>query len=970
MQSLAVDPSGAKLYVILEGKHGVLRLGPAGEPLAPELLPAAEPTGVAHYALATDTSGNLYVLARCSPEKVPQGPGGAEKEGCLNLANEVLGFDSAGTPIPGMEAGERFAHSPSGFGAPFHAGLATCASSPETLYVSSFTGTAPSASYVSYYGEDLCGPVTAHPPEIGAEYATAVGTDQAVVRAMINPRFAEDTTYYVQYGPAACAESGWEEGCLEEPLPPGRLLTSESASEPLQTAAVTLSGLESATTYHFRFVAQSSGSEGNPVFGAETTFETFPPPPSQNKTDCGNQLFRSGFSAVLPDCRAYEMVSPLDKNGGDVKPFGVALDQSAADGNALTYTSETAFAEPLGAPTSSQYLARRGDAGWSTRSISPARGPQPICDEFHCKLQTEYKAFSPDLCSSWLVHNADPPLASGAAPGFVHLYRRGLCGGDSYETVDNAPPENAGGSNYWPELQGLSADGSCAVFRSAGKLTADASSATESGESPFQLYENCGGRLHYVCLLPGGEATAPCTAGTAQEQFSIGTMNAVANAVSGDGSRIFWTAADTANELGTLYLRDNASQDQSAQVGDECVEPDKACTYPVSQLVSSAAAQFIAGDSSGTRAIFSVGEELYEFHAEEGAFGLETGVSPVAAGFKGTMGSSEDLSRIYFVSTTAPPGAEPNLQGEVPQAGDDNLYLDREGALVFIAALAGVDVTVSQQPSPVDLHPALHLARVSTDGQHLAFMSRGRPTGYDNTDVQSGEPDGEVFLYDAVSKRLVCASCNPSGARPSGAVLAASNGYRAAAHVPAWSTQIFQPRYLSADGSRLFFESFEALVPRDTNGRGDVYEWEAAATQAQCEAQIGGELYVPSSGGCLSLISSGQSAQDSEFLDASPDGHDVFFTTGQSLDPVDPGLIDVYDARAGGGFPAPSQPAAACEGEACQGPPAPPDDPTPASSTYHGAGNVSSGKAKRHHHRKHHHRQRHHARPETRRTAR
>lgn len=90
----------------------------------------------------------------------------------------------------------------------------------------------------------------------------------------------------------------------------------------------------------------------------------------------------------------------------------------------------------------------------------------------------------------------------------------------------------------------------------------------------------------------------------------------------------------------------------------------------------------------------------------------------------------------------------------------------------------------------------------------------------------------------------------------------------------------------------------------------------------------------------MDLISSGQSLKDSSFIDASPLGNDVFFTTLSSLLPQDPGLIDIYDARVEGGLPAPPQPAAACEGEACQSPPAPPNDPTPASSSFEGPGNV------------------------------
>jgi hypothetical protein len=118
-------------------------------------------------------------------------------------------------------------------------------------------------------------------------------------------------------------------------------------------------------------------------------------------------------------------------------------------------------------------------------------------------------------------------------------------------------------------------------------------------------------------------------------------------------------------------------------------------------------------------------------------------------------------------------------------------------------------------------------------------------------------------------------------------------------------------------------------------------------------------------GGCIALISSGESPSDSLVIDSSPDGRDVFFTTNASLLPQDPGLIDIYDARAEGGFPAPAGPLAACEGEACQGPLSPPNDPTPASSSFHGAGNVVEKPARKKQKKKAHRKKRKQAKKQT-----
>jgi hypothetical protein len=247
----------------------------------------------------------------------------------------------------------------------------------------------------------------------------------------------------------------------------------------------------------------------------------------------------------------------------------------------------------------------------------------------------------------------------------------------------------------------------------------------------------------------------------------------------------------------------------------------------------------------------------------------------------------------------------------------------------------------------VDKEPSRHLSRVTPDGLHAAFTSADpalaeEVAGYDNTDAVSGRLDREVYLYDATEESLLCVSCNPSGARPAGRAIEKPNSNPdshvwAAARIPGWITSLHPGNVLSADGHRLFFESFESLVPRDTNGRGDVYEWEevqgsAKEAKDECLSEIGGELFLPDSGGCLGLISSGQGSSDAELVDASADGRDVFFFTNANLVPQDTDFQDIYDARAGGGFPPPPPPEPECEGDACQDPPAPPASPTPASA--------------------------------------
>ena len=157
-------------------------------------------------------------------------------------------------------------------------------------------------------------------------------------------------------------------------MPPGALLTSKVLDTPLQSAGILLEDLQPGTTYHYRFVAESTG--GGPVRGIggevgadgeESSFTTYPAR-SPAKTNCPNQAFRTGFSAPLPDCRAFEMVSPVDKNNGDIRVllddpgFKTSLSQSALDGEKFTYSSYRSFGAPKGAPYANQYLASRNPA--------------------------------------------------------------------------------------------------------------------------------------------------------------------------------------------------------------------------------------------------------------------------------------------------------------------------------------------------------------------------------------------------------------------------------------------------------------------------------------------------------------------------------------------------------------------------------------------------------------------------------
>jgi hypothetical protein len=209
---------------------------------------------------------------------------------------------------------------------------------------------------------------------------------------------------------------------------------------------------------------------------------------------------------------------------------------------------------------------------------------------------------------------------------------------------------------------------------------------------------------------------------------------------------------------------------------------------------------------------------------------------------------------------------------------------------------------------------------VTPDGAHLVFESLMHLTGYDTSSlsgVVSGERALEVFVYDAASAALRCASCDPGHAPPDPTIEISSTGHEATGngtHLPVSSANTFMPRWISADGSRVFFDSSQSLVAQDTNRLQDVYEWEREGT-AGCPARSPALLER----GCVFLLSGGESGDYSYFLDADESGDNVFIAHRGQLAGAGPpdDKNHVFDVRVDGGF---SVPSLGCAGASCRAP--------------------------------------------------
>ncbi|HXS32385.1 MAG TPA: hypothetical protein VN758_01260 [Solirubrobacterales bacterium] len=369
------------------------------------------------------------------------------------------------------------------------------------------------------------------------------------------------------------------------------------------------------------------------------------------------------------------------------------------------------------------------------------------------------------------------------------------------------------------------------------------------------------------------------------------------------------------------------------------------------------------------------GNDLYRWDYDpETAAGELTDVAPQPGGngteVVGVLGSSSDFSDVYFAANGDLDGTGPAKAGDcewkvsggfVNSSGECSLYMAREGSpIAFIAPLKtggeGFESDAANWlPRGAIAAQVQRTSRVSADGNTLLFRSQNRLTAYDN----KGTP--QFYLYRA-GEGIVCVSCNPTGESPIAPPSLGSITLAALTPVISESHYVLS-RNLSADGSRVFFETPDALVGEDTNGQGgcpeigpaqgkyriclDAYEWEAAGS-GSCPADAQG-------GSCLYLLSTGKSPDASYIADASASGNDAFIVTRSQLVRQDEDqLYDVYDTSVGGGLLSQNSIPQICTSlDACHQPTSPaPGFESPGTANFIGPPNPKPKQAKKKAHKK------------------
>ncbi len=754
--------------------------------------------------------------------------------------------------------------------------------------------------YVVEFGGPLGGSAQ---PLIGSDASGLTPSGSVAVSVVEAGGETYDTHYHFEYEGQRQFEAGGGTPFVHAVATPEVDLASSGESV---VVGQDLPGLVAGETYRYRLVARST-FRGNPVVDGEEQSLTVAAPVIEPQAPCENEALRSGPSAHLPNCRAYEQVTPVDKNGAqELLGYGGSTTEGILVGEDGDHVMVAAHQVAWGTgPRDGQspYFFSRTGNGWKLTAATA----QPESGQYSYDPQV----FSPDLTEFGFYANWE---TSDNAKAEDIEYKLGAPGGP-YTTLPPVPRADVEGG----ELNVDAGNGWVAASEDFSKEILQVQDHTLLGpthtKSGSDLYEYSGGVLRQVNVNSAGATIGSCGATIVKGMESRGLVSS-SHALSADGSRVFFEAAPgkDCSEPANLYMR--VGGDSTVDLG---------------------AYRFLAANAAGSEVMLvnAAGEVfLYETqtaNVKRLTYGSEMHPLDFGQNFpeEGQYDVSADLSAIYFTAG--------KLDPEAPSGGGLYRYDVASGVLRFIAQGA-------------------QISAVSPDGDDLYFEAvavPGVPAGGERfPDENSFVENTQVFRYDAIEGLLQCMSCaspfdpaprlnaNFTSGRLGEGGLPTNQGIPGGGFATANSA--------AANGDYVFFQTPAALVSSDVDGEvapagsgsagereeygsigisvsSDVYEWRKVGVEGCVHPQ-----------GCLSLITSGKGGFHNALLGTDESGRDVFFYTDESLVGRDNDTAgDIYDARVGGGFPEASRPVE-CEGDACSTPLAAPVDSTPASLAFSG----------------------------------
>jgi len=618
---------------------------------------------------------------------------------------------------------------------------------------------------------------------------------------------------------------------------------------------------------------------------------------------CPNEEFRSGPSADLPDCRAYELVTPptLNRifyagtgNGAGTVKFNYTPVAPSGDGYLWTAFSTGAPGTPS-TGASNLLEAERTSNAWIQKFLSPIAQQAEISGPGSADFTHKYVTFEVETARGGSLTGCSCSLSSWVRypDGSFHAVGEGTLPTETdTDGYENGLIDDPDASAVW-----MAPNGSHRVFEANVALTLGAPSNN-------QVYDRTPTGLNLVSILPGEDPPV-------SDSLFAGS--------SADGSVVLF-------KNGGIEI---------VSEGDLFARIDNTETV---KIASRTDGEIIAGGVSadGSRVFFVQQGDIsyYDVEAKD--------VKEVVSSGDAVMSyASPDGSHVYFLSE------EQLISGQGTPAAP-NLYVWDGTSIKFIGTVTAEDVSHSEnngfapfvglglwatvEPIPVAQNKNFLTAsaRTTFDGTVFIFESRAKLTDYPN------EGHAEIYRYEPESEDLLCVSCSPvepASSADSNLVFLRNEG---ALKTLQKSTEIAN---LSADGSSVVFESKGPLLPADTNGVRDVYQWRE---------------------GTLSIISTGHASLPAALIGVSSSGSDIFFQTAEQLVPQGqtPGSYAIYDARVNGGLASQQiRSSLECEGEGCLGmPSAAPGLAAPGSSQLHGKGNVKKrchgrrGKKRHKHH--------------------
>jgi len=593
------------------------------------------------------------------------------------------------------------------------------------------------------------------PPIVESTSLSGIGKTEAVLHAQINP-----DGLLTEYRLGYVTQQQFEESGFAEAIVAGKGTLPKGG----EGKAVSALATELAPDTSYRFRAFAENEEGNDE--EEKVFKTFrevePLPPCP-----GNEAFRKGLSALLPDCRAYELVTPPSTNGrpptgGFAGVYGFPALRAAPDGNRVSFLIEGGTlpgSEGSGGFNGDPYLATRGPEGWGSELVGPTgegtTKPNP-------------GSLSPDQTYSFWSDTSGVYIRF--PDGHSELVGRGSLGEDPVVEAD------------------LIAEGAAHIVFQTSNLNEHVAQQLEPGAPPTgttAVYDRSAeGPTHVASLLPGNE---PQEAGE----------NAKYLGASEDGEGIAFDIG------GTIYVRLHDA---------ETLE------------VAGPGSDFAGIAEEGKRVFYIEGGDLFAYDTAAGEaipFSESSDVTVVNVAAGGTSA--------YFVSPSVLT-TEPNPEGEEAEVGNENLYLSEEGSISFVAAVTERDVEGEKRAdgqvgglglwiSGLNVAaPDIDPSRTTPAGSTLLFESRADLTSFES------EGFAQVYRYDVTEDRLYCLSCSPTATPPTRDASLQSISEQQFSPQPGGS-HLKIPNQ-SPDGNRVFFQTPEPLVIGDTDELLDVYEWE------------------------------------------------------------------------------------------------------------------------------------------------